>query len=139
MILIGEHCNRASEIDKNLPVAEPACPPSPRASIKLEVLQQARARGWLEVTSTLGDEVLKRWSRECERQRKPIAFSRPEGARTSIWVTLPDGQCWNQRQRELITKSSTSTSRVVCGESSLRAFVPPGGEPVFFDSLLRMG
>lgn len=139
MIWTDEHSNRTSESETNLHVSGIVRRVLPLASDDLEVLQQASARGWLEVAPFVEDGVLRRWRRECERQRKPVAFSRPERTRTSIWITLPEGQSWSQRQRELITKSKTSTSSVFCGENSLRAFVPPGAEPGFFSGLLCNG
>jgi hypothetical protein len=105
---------------------------------ELRALRRARCNGWLEVTSDIRDIAIEHWQQECQRERKVFALSRPEGKRTSIWLILPEGWCWNQTQRnELATSSLEGAKGILFRENSVRAFVPPGSEVEIFGGLLR--
>lgn len=107
----------------------------PSTSPEQRALRRARVCGWLEVTSEIGDGALQRWQQECQRKHQAFALSRPEHYRTSIWLVLPEGCCWNPEQRDLV-RSSCAAAGVLLGENSLRAFVPSGGEAQLFNQLL---
>jgi hypothetical protein len=108
----------------------------PSTSPEQLALRRARVCGWLEVTSAIGDGALQRWQQECQRKHQAFALSRPEQHRTSIWLVLPEGCCWNLEQLDLVMSSCAAVTGVLLGENSLRAFVPSGGEAQLFSQLL---
>ena len=105
---------------------------------ELQAVHRAKVRGWLEVTSEVGDLALEYWQQECRRGNRAFALSRPEAKRTSSWLFLPEGWGWNQAQRdELARSSSPGVKGILFTENSARAFVPPGSEAEVFGGLLR--
>lgn len=101
-------------------------------------LLRARLCGWLEVTPAVGEIALQHWQQLCECKRKPFAVSRPETTRTSIWLVLPEGDCWTPVQGELLEHLRASVKAIVWDEHSLRALVPPGREKLLFSRLLSL-
>ncbi len=105
---------------------------------ELQAVYRAKVRGWLEVTSEVGDLALEHWQQECRRENRAFALSRPEAKRTSIWLFLPEGWGWNQDQRDELARSSLpGVKGILFTENSARAFVPLGSEAGVFGGLLR--
>lgn len=101
-------------------------------------LRRAAACGWLTLTPELGDAALAAWRRQCARARWPFAVVRPEPKRATMWLTLPPGGEWDQREQQLARDVLTHAAGVVLYPAGARAFLASSTQGIVMRQLLAL-